>query len=270
MKKYVHYKGKKIYYSEEGSGHPVVLIHGYLETGDVWKDFASLISDRLRVIIVDLPGHGHSDIYGDSHSMEFLAESIEGLMSTLGIEKAFMTGHSLGGYVTLAFVEMFAEKLSGYCLFHSQPFADSSEAIQKREREIMIVEAGKKFLMYPENVKRMFADCNIERFAEQLERSKNIASGIRAEGIIAVLKGMIARPSRLKIMEEGRVPCLWILGLMDNYFPCEEMKQKVRLPLNAELLILENSGHLGFIEEKEKSAKALTDFIQKVALRSEL
>jgi len=133
----------------------------------------------------------------------------------------------------------------------------------KREREIMIVMAGKKFLMYPENVQRMFADSNVERFAEHLEQSKKIASGISAEGIIAVLKGMMARPSRLKLMEEGSVPCLWILGSLDNYIPCDIMKQKVRLPVNSELLVLNETGHLGFIEEKEKSARVLTDFILK-------
>lgn len=268
MKKYVHYKGKKIYYSEEGAGYPVILIHGYLETGDVWKDFATLISEKFRVISIDLPGHGHSDIYGESHSMEFLAEAICGFMDILGIDKVFMAGHSLGGYIALAFVEKFSSRLSGYCLFHSHPLADTEEVIKKREREIMIVNAGKKFLMYPENVKRMFADSNTERFADQLERSKAIASGIRGEGIIAVLKGMMARPSRVKIMEERRVPYLWILGSMDNYIPCDGMIQKVKLPSNAELLVLENSGHLGFIEEKEKSAKALTDFILLKTIRT--
>jgi pimeloyl-ACP methyl ester carboxylesterase len=266
MKKYIHYQGKKIYYSDEGAGYPVILLHGYLETGDVWKDFASLISEKFRVLSVDLPGHGHSDIYAESHSMEFMAESINGLMDILGIEKAFIAGHSLGGYVALAFAEKFSERLSGYCLFHSHPFADSEEVIMKREREIILVMAGKKFLMYPENIKRMFADTNAERFAEQLEQSKKIASGISPEGIIAVLKGMMARPSRLKLMEEGRVPCLWILGAMDNYIPCDTMKGKVRLPANAELIVLDETGHLGFIEEKEKSARILTDFILKSAI----
>ena len=169
----------------------------------------------------------------------------------------------MGGYVTLAFAERFPSRLSGYCLFHSHPFADTDETIKKREREIQIIKAGKKYLMYPENIKRMFADFNIEKFGDELENSKKIASGIRGEGIIAVLKGMISRPSRLTIMEEGGLPYLWILGTMDNYIPADAIKNKVRLPDNAELLILEKSGHLGFIEEKQKSVNALTDFILK-------
>jgi pimeloyl-ACP methyl ester carboxylesterase len=266
MKKYVHYKGKKIFYSEEGSGHPLVLIHGYLETSDVWKDFACLLSDRFRVIAVDLPGHGNSDIYTETQTMEFLAEAVSGLLGVLGIEKAFLAGHSLGGYVALAFLEKFPAKLSGYSLFHSHPLADSLEVLQKREREIQIVEAGKKFLMYPDNVRKMFADSNIPKFTEELERSKTIASSISAEGIISVLKGMMARTSRVHIMEEGRVPCLWILGRMDNYIPCDIIQQKIKFPANGTLTILENSGHLGFIEEKEKSAAVLADFVIKNSL----
>ncbi len=264
MKKYVHFRGKKIFYSEKGNGHPVVLIHGYLETGEVWDDFADRLSDKHRVIAVDLPGHGGSDIYEETHTMEFLATALDGLLSTLGIEKASLVGHSLGGYVALAFLEKFPSRLRSYCLFHSHPFADTPEVIQKREREIMVVKAGKKFLMYPDNVRRMFADINIPAMAVSLERSKRIASGIDAEGIVSVLKGMMIRPSRLSLMENGAVPCLWILGSMDNYIPCNQMKERVKLPKNARLEILNRSGHLGFIEEEGRSAELLSGFLSEL------
>jgi pimeloyl-ACP methyl ester carboxylesterase len=265
MKKYVHFRGKKIFYSESGSGQVILLVHGYLETSEVWDGFAAKLSDKFRVIAVDLPGHGSSDIYAEVHTMEFLAAMFEGLMSTLGIDRSFIIGHSLGGYAALAFLELYPGRLDGYCLFHSHPFADMPETVQKREREILIVKAGKKFLMYPDNIQRMFAEDNIIKFHDALERSKRIASTIQAEGIIGVLKGMIERPSRLKVMEAGKVPCLWILGSMDAYIPYVAMKERVKLPANAELLILNNSGHLGFIEEEEKAAEAITAFIRKHA-----
>ena len=264
MKKYVHYKGKKIYYSDEGNGTAVVLVHGYLETAEVWESFAHKLAKNFRIITVDLPGHGNSDIYEATHSMELLAGSVNALLNAIGIERVFFTGHSLGGYVSLAFLELYPEKLIGYCLFHSHPFADTIAVIQKREHEIDIVNAGKKFILYTENVKRMYADINLEKFSASLERSKKIASAISAEGIMAVLKGMIARPSRLTLMEKGVVPCLWILGTMDNYVPFEEVSKKVDLPVNAELVILRNSGHLGFIEEEERAAAVITDFVEKL------
>lgn len=260
---FFEYRDRRINYTDLGSGPVIVLLHGYLESSEVWNGFMGKLAKSFRVIAVDLPGHGLSDIYGEVHTMEFMAAAVNELIVSLGLEKVFMTGHSLGGYVTLAFLELFPEKLSGYCLFHSQPFADSTEAIGKREREISIVKAGKKDLMYPDNVIKMFAPSNLDKFSGALERSKKIASAIPGDGIIAVLKGMIERPSRLALMEEGRVPCLWILGSMDSYIPCNIIRSEVKLPDNASVVILNNSGHMGFIEEEGRSFTEITDFISK-------
>jgi pimeloyl-ACP methyl ester carboxylesterase len=256
------YQGRKIHFTDTGNGEVILLLHGYLESSEVWNGFAAKLSSEFRIIAVDLPGHGLSDVYGEVHSIEFMADSIKELIAHLGINKVFMTGHSLGGYVTLAFLELHSAHLSGYCLFHSQPFADTPEAIEKRKREIDIVKMGKKNLMYPDNVIRMFAASNLEKFEKALQKSKEIASHIPGEGIIAVLNGMMMRPSRLSFMEEGKVPCLWILGTMDNYIPCDLIQSKVKLPTNAKVVVLNNSGHLGFIEEEELSVKIVIDFIR--------
>jgi len=256
------YKGGRIYYSDSGTGYPVILLHGYLESSEVWNGFEKRLAGSFRVISVDLPGHGHSDIFGEAHTMEFMADVIKDLLDKLNIKKVFMTGHSLGGYVALAFLELYPGYLSGYCLFHSQPFADTPEALEKREREILIVKAGRKELMYTENVTRMFSTLNLEKFSEALHRSKEIASQLPGEGIIAVLKGMMQRPSRLSYMEEGRVPCLWILGKTDNYIPCDQIQAKVNMPENASVVVLKNSGHMGFIEEEERSFQLVKEFIE--------
>lgn len=253
--------GGKINYSESGNGPAIILLHGYLESSDVWNGFAEKLGTDFRVISVDLPGHGLSDIFSPVHTMEFMASVIRELLDSKGIKKAFLCGHSLGGYVALAFLELFPEYLSGYCLFHSHPFPDSPEAIEKRLREIAIVKAGKKELMYPENVTRMFATSNLPGCQEALQRSKEIASRIPGEGIIAVLNGMMKRPSRLLLMEKGKIPCLWILGSMDNYIPCEQTLTRVNLPPNAKAVILENSGHIGFIEETDRSVMIIKDFV---------
>ncbi|OFY61673.1 MAG: hypothetical protein A2V64_02515 [Bacteroidetes bacterium RBG_13_43_22] len=263
MTGFFHYKGGRIHYTDQGKGRVIVLIHGYLETHEVWKDFARKLAGKHRVICVDLPGHGKSDLLSATLTMDSIAEIIMEMLKSTGIEKVFLTGHSLGGYIALAFAEHYPGMLSGYCLFHSHPLADAPEALGKREREIALVKAGKKDLMYPDNVSKMFAAVNLEKLTGRLQRSKEIASSIPGEGIIAVLRGMMARPSRLAVMESGRVPCLWILGAMDNYINCELAQTIVRLPENAKLVILKNSGHLGFIEEEAKSLEILTKFINK-------
>jgi pimeloyl-ACP methyl ester carboxylesterase len=255
------YKGGRIHYSDSGNGNVIVLLHGYLESSEVWNGFAEKLSSQFRVVAVDLPGCGLSDVYGDVHSMEFMAQAIKALMDSLNIKKMVLTGHSLGGYVALAFLELFPENLSGYCLFHSQPFADTPAALDKRKREIEIVKKGKKNLMYPDNVIKMFANSNLEKYSDALQRSKKIASQIPGEGIIAVLNGMMIRPSRVTFMEESKVPCLWILGSMDNYIQCDVIQSKVIAPSNAKVAILKNSGHMGFIEEQDLSVKIVADFV---------
>jgi pimeloyl-ACP methyl ester carboxylesterase len=258
------FNGGRIHYTDSGNGAIILLLHGYLESSEIWNGFAEKLSVSFRVIEVDLPGCGQSDVYGKTHSMEFMATVIKELMDFLTLKRVFMTGHSLGGYVTLAFLELFPDHLSGYSLFHSHPFADSPEALEKRKREIEIVKVGKKNLMYPDNVIKMFATLNLEKFSYALQRSKDIASRIPGEGIIAVLNGMMIRPSRLSLMEDGKIPCLWILGSMDNYIPCDFIQKQVNLPFNARVVVLENSGHMGFIEEEELSVKIISEFVKKI------
>ncbi|MDP4224469.1 MAG: alpha/beta hydrolase [Bacteroidota bacterium] len=266
MEYYIVFEGGKIYYSDTGQGETVILLHGYLESSEIWGNFARRLAMNFRVISVDLPGHGLSKVYGECHTMEFMASAIKGLIDCLQIRKIFLTGHSMGGYITMAFLELYPEMLEGYCLFHSHPFADSPETIRKRENEIRIVRSGKKYLLYPENISRMYATGNLEKLRDQIQRSKDIASTIRDEGIIAVLNGMMARPPRVSIMEQGKVPGLWILGGMDNIINADMVRRQVKLPANARVAILENSGHMGFVEEEDLSVKIVGSFFSGLKL----
>jgi pimeloyl-ACP methyl ester carboxylesterase len=259
---YYHKGDRKIFYTDSGEGQVIVLLHGYLETSEIWNDFAARLSSDFRVIAIDLPGHGLSDLFGKTHSMEFMASAVKELVDSRVAGRFFLTGHSLGGYVTLAFLDLFPEKLTGYCLFHSHPFPDTPEALGKRLNEIALATEGKKEMFCVADVTRMFAGSNLERFAAEVERSVEIASGVGEEGIIAVLRGMMERPSRLSVLEEGRVPGLWVLGAGDNYIPCDSMRSRVKLPSNARLVVLENSGHMGFIEEKDMSVTILKEFLR--------
>ena len=125
MKSYLEIKGKKLYYSDQGKGRAVVLLHGYLESAEIWNDFTKQLSRIFRVICFDIPGHGLSETICSAHSMQQLVESIYKALKLLKISDCFMVGHSMGGYVTLQFHKQFPKLLSGFCLFHSHPFADS-------------------------------------------------------------------------------------------------------------------------------------------------
>ncbi|MCU0462272.1 MAG: alpha/beta hydrolase [Bacteroidales bacterium] len=264
MNRFFIYNSGRIHYTDQGKGSPIVLIHGYLETSEIWSSFAKKLAGNFRVITVDLPGHGRSDMYDAVYTMNYMATCISKLLEHLELRKAFVTGHSLGGYITLAFAELYPEMLSGYCLMHSQPFSDDADKIEKRNAEIDLVKDGKKDTFIPGNITKLYATANLQKFSEALLRSREIALKIPGETIISVLKGMIARPSRVSVMESGRIPCLWILGAFDNLINCEAIQAKVKLPENAEIIILKNSGHMGFIEEEDLSVKVIAGFVKKL------
>lgn len=265
MKRNIVYEGIRVSYTVRGSGKPIVLLHGYLETAEVWESLIDRLPGKFCIIAADLPGHGDSETKGQVHTMEFLSGAVREVIRDAGKDKVLMVGHSLGGYVSLAFVELFPELLAGYVLFHSHPHPDSPEATARRNREIAVVRAGRKNIMYPGNISMMFAKNNLKTMQKELERVKKIASRNPGEGIIAMLNGMIVRPSRQFILETGKIPLLWILGRHDLYFSPEKAQRDIGLPHNAEVVILERSGHLGFIEEPEKSAGLIEDFAGRIS-----
>jgi pimeloyl-ACP methyl ester carboxylesterase len=264
MENYFYFRDKRIHYSDNGKGRIIFLLHGYLESALIWKNIEDKLSKDFRIISVDLPGHGQSEVFTDEFSMEHMAHMIKELIDYRGIDRIFLVGHSLGGYVTLAFLELFPERLSGYCLFHSHPLADSDETKEKRENEIKMVTEGKKDEIYPVSIRRLFADSNLEKLPEAVKRSIDIASQVSAGGIIFVLKAMMSRPPRVSLMENGIVPGLWILVRYDSHISYETILQKVRLPSGLKVVLLENSGHMGFVEEEDLSVKALSEFVEKL------
>ncbi len=260
MNRSIQFKGITVKYSDCRKGRALVLLHGYLLTGDVWQPLTEILSEIFRVISIDIPGHGGSGVAGDTHTMEFVADAVKAVITDAGEKKVLLAGHSMGGYAALAFAEKYPEMLAGYVLFHSHPYADAPETVSKRKREIEVVKEGKKDIMYPANISMMFAERNLKTMAAAVARSRKLASANPAEGIIALLNGMIVRPSRTPVIEGGKVPLLWILGRWDRYFSPEKAIRDTKTPPNAQVVILENSGHLGFVEETERSAQLIRAF----------
>ncbi|PLX15824.1 MAG: alpha/beta hydrolase, partial [Marinilabiliales bacterium] len=106
MKKHLVVQNNKICYTDTGNGPVIVLLHGYLESIDIWEGFATELSKTHQVICFDIPGHGNSDILAEKHSMKEISVMIAESLKILGIKKCFMIGHSMGGYVTLMFHEL--------------------------------------------------------------------------------------------------------------------------------------------------------------------
>lgn len=259
----VDFKDSTIRYKSEGAGTPLVLLHGYLESLNIWNKLAAELSKEFRVVSIDLPGHGHSGIIANVHTMEIMAEGVNVVLNKLEINKCILIGHSMGGYVTMAFADLFPGRLYGCSLFHSTPFADTEEKKQNRDREIELVNQGKKELIFNTNIPKAFADDNLNRLKSEVERAIQIARNTADKGIRAVLEGMKLRKDRSEILINSNIPVLLILGKKDNYISFDAIMKKIVLNDKGEIFILENSGHMGFIEETEESLAAVTSFVRR-------
>ena len=263
IEKKTSFKNIDVFYTDRGSGITVLLLHGYLETLEIWNDFTPLLSDCCRVICMDLPGHGKSGVWGKIHECGELAGSVKAVMDAENIDRIFLVGHSMGGYVTMAFAALYPDLLLGYSLFHSTCFADSEEKKASRDREISLVLCKKKQQIIKVNIPKAFADCNVDRLRSHVSLAKRIALQNPDDGIVAVLNGIKSRPDRSSVLADPALPILLIGGMKDNYIPAEVFERLVGLAPHAEVLRLKESGHMGFMEEPELSADAIRHFIDK-------
>jgi len=256
--------GYTVRYRDRGKGFPLLLLHGYLESLDIWTDFIRAFPEAYRVISMDLPGHGQSVCPGKIVTMEEMAGSAVGLLDHLEVEKCFVVGHSMGGYAALAMLENHPGRLLGLSLFHSHPRADTAAVIEKRTREIGIVDQGRSYLLIRQNIPNMFAEDNLRLFRRELLYTERIARQTPDVGITAAIRGLMARPDRSRVLAGATVPCLQIIGKKDKYIPFEEVSIKIELPAGSERLILEHTGHMGFFEEKARAFRGILDFLRKI------
>jgi pimeloyl-ACP methyl ester carboxylesterase len=262
MEYYKTCKGIPVYIYDTKKGEKnLVLLHGYLETSEVWADFTKLLKPHFRVIVIDLPGNGLSGTNKDENSMEFMADVVAEVLNHSKIDKATVVGHSMGGYVALAFAEKYGEMTEKLCLFHSTPNPDTEEKKQNRDREIAIIEENRLSLILNTNIVNMFADENLKKMEKSIMMISENAIISEPEGIIACLRGMKSRKDMNTFLSGFDKPLLLIFGKKDKYISENIAVGLIEKFPDAEILMLENSGHAGFLEEPEISSQKLIEFI---------
>ena len=260
--KFIMADGTALHVADSGRGERcVVLIHGYLESMYVWDDFVPLLTPEVRVVTVDVPGHGISQVLGEVHTMEMMADVMRGMLDALGIERATFVGHSMGGYISLAFCARYPERLDGLVLLSSAPNPDDETKRENRRREIALVRAGKKDVLAHVAPETGFAVQNRERLKDYIEDLVEQVHITEDDGIVALLGGMIARADQTEMLRASRVPQLFIFGRHDNYIPVETAERIAAANPQAQVVWLSESGHMGFIEEPERCAAAILGFV---------
>lgn len=257
--KNILYKNTSISYTDSGEGNAIVLLHGFLENKKMWNDYVALFSEGYRVITIDLLGHGESDSLGYVHSMEDNANVVQEVLKHLKIEKATILGHSMGGYVGLAFAELFPKNINKLVLLNSTSKADSHEKKINRNRAIKAVKQNYvNFVSLA--IGNLFSENNRTRLADEIEQAKEQALKTPLQGIVASLEGMKVRKDREALLQKNLFPVLLILGKKDPVLNYEESITQIE-NTTVKLVSFED-GHMSQIENKEELKTILLDFFE--------
>lgn len=241
----LNYKSTELFYTTKGTGNPLVFLHGFLESTKIWEPFIEKLSAKRQVICIDLPGHGQSGNISDVHTMELMADAVEAILQHLKIEQASLVGHSMGGYVSLAFMEKFPEMTKSLVLMNSTPAEDSAEHKINRDRSINIVRKNKKAFVSMA-ISNLLPPENHFKFKTELEELKNQALQMSEEGIIAALEGMKIRTNRNSLLRGFINPKFLILGAKDPVLSISTTK-KIGIYCKCKIILTEN-GHLSYME----------------------
>ena len=251
-----------LHFFEKGEGPALLFLHGFCESGEMWRHFADSLSNQYRVLCPDLPGFGNSTMTHPISSLEEVALQLEEWMDALQIQNPIVMGHSLGGYVALALLERMGSRIQAIGLLHSTAYADDLEKKEMRNRTLTFLKkhGASKFVtsfvpqLFPEH-RRMELDDELARAIEDGKRSS-------LEGLIAYTIAMRDRVDRLAVLQQFAGPKLLLAGTVDGSVKIES--SRAQQSAFTHYIELEGVGHLGMVEEKEKTLEVVLNFVREV------
>jgi len=253
------YKNLKVNYTSTGKGPAVVLLHGFLENISMWEKLVPQLSQNNRVICIDLLGHGMTESLGYIHTMEDQAEMVKFVLDQLNVKQEIFIGHSMGGYVALAFAEKYPEGIKGLVLLNSTALPDEEDKKLNRERSINAIK------QYPDTfvklaIPNLFSEENRTRFKPEIEALTKEALKTPQQGIIAALEGMKIRKDRTFIYNSAAYPILMIISKKDPALDVDSLYKQLE---GTQVMIHEfPDGHMSYIENYPEIIGVLKDFIK--------
>ena len=265
MKKNISYKNINVSYTDIGVGNILVLLHGFGEDGSVWKLQVDYLAKFFRVIVPDISGSGDSSLLNQAVvSIEDYADSIRQFLESINTDKEAkitLLGHSMGGYVTLAYARLFPQRLNGFGLIHSTAFADSEEKKKVRVRGIETIKQYGAYAFLKNTIPNLFgADFkqkNPQEINNLIERGMQFTEAALEQYYIA----MMNRGDATEVLKESIVPVLFVMGTEDIAAPLQDVLQQCHLPQQSHIHILENVGHMGMMEATDKLNVSIKNFI---------
>ena len=262
MEQIIEIDDYKIFIKIAGDGPPVLLLHSYWGGQLLFDHLSSELSLNRKVVRIDLPGHGNSSTPPPGFRFDTFAQVLDTLLTKLNIhEKISVIGHSMGGYAAMAFAARFPERISALVLMHSPVQNADIKSIRLRNREADLLINGKKELLLQVTIPSNFAPRNSSRMNEEIALLGQTANQVSLDGALRSIEAMNHRDNHLNTLQYAQYPILIVIGKYDNVYSAAGQLDDAGLIPKAEVLLLENSGHLGFLEEEEKVLIRLKEFL---------
>ncbi len=246
-----------IYHRTLGSGPPVLLLHGFCESNQIWGVFANILAQRFEVIMPDLPGFGKSTLPATPFTIDSVATQMWEWLDELGVGNPVIVGHSLGGYIALSMVHQRMEEVPGFCLLHSTAKKDTEEKKQNRNKTIDFVARNGVEPYIKTFVPGLFYDKESPAMKEVFA----IANTTPRETLLAYTAAMRDREDRRKVLDDFDGPVLFIAGEKDEIIPLDSLMDQAVQPSNGRLSILSDTGHMGMLESTTRCVEIVTQFV---------
>jgi pimeloyl-ACP methyl ester carboxylesterase len=250
-----------LFYRDEGSGLPVILLHGFAEDGSIWNKQTEQLKANYRLLIPDLQGSGRSSVLTDETSMEEMAEDLLLLLDREGLQQCVLIGHSMGGYISLAFAEKYPERLKGLGLFHSTAYADTEEKRSTRRKSIEFIKKNGSSAFIRQSTPNLFAPETRNDHPELIDEMIDRYSNFSPDSLVCYYEAMIRRPDRTAVLERVKNPVLFVIGSHDQAVPPQQALQQSHIPALSHIHILHHSGHEGMLEEPGQSYRILQSYL---------
>jgi 3-oxoadipate enol-lactonase len=234
--------GLKIAYTDEGKGTPIVFIHGFPLSRGAWQKQVEAFKSSNRVISKDLRGLGESEVRAGTNTMDQYAGDVHALLEQLKTGPIVLVGHSMGGYVALAFARRYPSMLKGLVLVGTKAGSDSAEVAAGRRSTADKVKAEGSKVVVDAMAPRMLSAKNSDAGAAAQVRS--FMAGSQPDGVVGALLGMAERPDSTELLASIKVPTLIIAGADDVVIPPVESEKMATAVKGATYKIIPDAGHI--------------------------
>jgi pimeloyl-ACP methyl ester carboxylesterase len=270
--KNINWEGSSVQYKILGRGKTVLLLHGFGEDSNVWQPQIDFLQKYFRLLVPDIPGSGQSQFVANAN-IETYAEIIKAIihddianLSSGENQDATISliGHSMGGYIAIAFADKYPQYLNSFGFFHSSAFADTEEKKEVRKKAIGFIETKGGHAFLKTSIPGLFTKEYAEKNPDKVEGLMEDAKKFTEEALIQYYEAMIARPDRTAVLKNFKHPILFLIGEHDPAVPLQSSLQQCYLPAQSHIKILKHSAHMGMWEETTVANEFLLQFLLQV------